>query len=85
MEFSLHCQFLTARYRALILSLLEMIISGGWRNKHKLLCDDFFCSVSVADLLSHPELDPDSDGSFTEAEAQVTTVFHCVVKTLRGL
>lgn len=38
----------------------------------------------MADLLSHPELDPDSDGSFTEAEAQVTTVFHCVAKTLRG-
>uniref|UniRef100_A0A674N4U3 Glucosidase 2 subunit beta n=1 Tax=Takifugu rubripes TaxID=31033 RepID=A0A674N4U3_TAKRU len=26
--------------------------------------------VSLADLLSHPELDPDSDGLFTEAEAQ---------------
>uniref|UniRef100_A0A8P4JWF4 Glucosidase 2 subunit beta n=1 Tax=Dicentrarchus labrax TaxID=13489 RepID=A0A8P4JWF4_DICLA len=29
--------------------------------------DDF---ISVAELLSHSELDPDSDGSFTEAEAQ---------------
>lgn len=32
--------------------------------------------MSLADLLSHPELDPDSDGLFTEAEAQVNaTVF----------
>lgn len=30
-----------------------------------------FLSVSVAELLSHSELDPDSDASFTEAEAQV--------------
>lgn len=28
-------------------------------------------SVSVSDLQPHAELDPDSDGSFTEAEAQV--------------
>ena len=28
-------------------------------------------SVSVAELQSHPELDPDSDGTLTEAEAQV--------------
>uniref|UniRef100_A0A671V3B5 Glucosidase 2 subunit beta n=1 Tax=Sparus aurata TaxID=8175 RepID=A0A671V3B5_SPAAU len=31
--------------------------------------------VSVADLLTHSELDPDSDGSFTEAEAQVKHFF----------
>lgn len=42
----------------------------------------YSCSVSLDDLLSHPELDPDSDGSFTEEEAQVATAFHCVVKTL---
>lgn len=29
----------------------------------------------MADLLSHSELDPDSDGSFTEAEAQVNMLF----------
>lgn len=34
-----------------------------------------FLSVSVADLLSHSELDPDSDGSFTEEEAQVNIFF----------
>lgn len=33
-------------------------------------------SVSVADLQTHSELDPDSDGSFTEAEAQVSFNFH---------
>lgn len=38
----------------------------------------------MADLLSHPELDPDSDGSFTEADAQVSTVFRCVVQTSLG-
>uniref|UniRef100_A0A3Q3WLQ2 Glucosidase 2 subunit beta n=1 Tax=Mola mola TaxID=94237 RepID=A0A3Q3WLQ2_MOLML len=32
--------------------------------------DDDADGVSVADLLSHSELDPDSDGSFTEAEAE---------------
>lgn len=38
----------------------------------------FVClSVTVADLLSHSELDPDSDGSFTEAEAQVKHFFLC--------
>lgn len=32
----------------------------------------FVChSVSVAELLSHSELDKDSDGVFTEAEARV--------------
>lgn len=33
----------------------------------------YFCCVrvSAAELVSHPELDPDSDGSFTEADAQV--------------
>lgn len=31
----------------------------------------FATSVSVSDLQLHSELDPDSDGSFTEAEAQV--------------
>lgn len=40
------------------------------------LCCSFFLlfvatSVSVSDLQPHAELDPDSDGSFTEAEAQV--------------
>lgn len=34
------------------------------------LDDDADGSVSVAELLSHSELDPDSDASFTEAEAQ---------------
>uniref|UniRef100_A0A671V494 Glucosidase 2 subunit beta n=1 Tax=Sparus aurata TaxID=8175 RepID=A0A671V494_SPAAU len=34
------------------------------------LDDDADGFVSVADLLTHSELDPDSDGSFTEAEAQ---------------
>lgn len=34
------------------------------------LDDDSDGLVSVAELLSHSELDPDSDGSFTEAEAQ---------------
>ncbi len=34
-----------------------------------------FLSVSVANLLTHPELDPDSDGSFTEAEAEVNVFF----------
>lgn len=37
-----------------------------------------YLSVSVADLLSHSELDPDSsDGSFTEAEARVKYFFLC--------
>lgn len=36
-----------------------------------------YLSVSVADLLTHSELDPDSDGSFTEAEAQVKHFFLC--------
>lgn len=31
----------------------------------------FATSVSVSELQLHSELDPDSDGSFTEAEAQV--------------
>lgn len=35
-------------------------------------CVSLHLSVSVADLLSHSELDPDSDGSFTEAEAEVS-------------
>lgn len=29
------------------------------------------CSVSVAELQSHSELDPDSDGALTEAELEV--------------
>uniref|UniRef100_A0A3B3ZCH4 Glucosidase 2 subunit beta n=1 Tax=Periophthalmus magnuspinnatus TaxID=409849 RepID=A0A3B3ZCH4_9GOBI len=33
--------------------------------------DDDADGVSVAELLTHSELDPDSDGSFTEVEAQV--------------
>lgn len=36
----------------------------------------FVChSVSVPELLSHSELDPDADGSFTDAEAQVESFF----------
>lgn len=35
--------------------------------KNVILC----VSVSVAELLSHSELDQNSDGSFTDAEAQV--------------
>lgn len=38
-------------------------------------CIFVYLSVSVADLLSHSELDPDSDGSFTEEEAQVNMLF----------
>lgn len=46
-------------------------------------CLFLYLSVSVAELLSHSEFDSDSDGSFTEAEAQVMFVlfyldFYCV-------
>lgn len=44
-------------------------------------CSLFFViSVSVSDLQPHSELDPDSDGSFTEAEAQV-----CVNELLHSM
>lgn len=81
---------LKSKPRKTVLTRIAVIQNTSVQNSSKLMAEAFeilllllynkcffsLLSVSVADLQTHSELDPDSDGSFTEAEAQVSFNFH---------